>query len=409
MFSSISKYIDSNKKYVIALTKRLVGIPTVNPPGENYEKMVDFLEGECKNIGLTTKRVVVPDRELRRHGIVKGSRRINLIARWNVHSKRTLHVNGHYDIVPPTENWTHDPFKAAIVNGKLYGRGTEDMKGNIACYLFAVRTLRRLNLIPRVNLEFSFTPDEETGGKTGFEWLIKNNFIKADFALGEGFGRDFISYGNKGMVWFEIEVLGKSAHASQPYKGINSFEKLCAIAEELMKLNDSLRKKKTRFGVRDKLDSSPTIVLGGVIKGGTKINIVPDRSVFTVDRRLIPEEDVKTAKNEVFDLLRRLSNRDKDLKFKVKILACERPVIVNKDEPVCQALGYAIHKVLKRKARFAIMPGGTDIRFFIKRKVPAVGYSVLGDDRAHADDEFIYLDSLYETTKVFSVFFMTLR
>ncbi|MBM3254180.1 MAG: ArgE/DapE family deacylase, partial [Candidatus Omnitrophica bacterium] len=303
----------------------------------------------------------------------------------------------------------YKPFKPVVKKDKLFGRGTEDMKATIASYIFAVKALKQLGIKPYINLEFSFTPDEETGGKAGLEWLLKNGFIKADFALGEGFGGDFISYGNKGMVWFEIEVLGKSCHASQPYRGINSFEELHKVAEELIRFKKNLSTKKTRFGIKDRLDSSPTIVLGGVLSGGKKINIVPDKSTFTIDRRLIPEESVEMAKKEIFGILENLKKRDKNLRFRVKIITSEKPVIVDENESVCRILAYSIQRVLKRKARFAVMPGGTDMRFLIKKGIPAVGYSVLGDDRAHSDDEFVYIKSLIDTTKVFAIFFMRLR
>ncbi|MBM3253496.1 MAG: hypothetical protein FJZ16_04515, partial [Candidatus Omnitrophica bacterium] len=106
MLDKIFRFIDANKKYVIELTKRLVSIPTVNPPGENYERIVDLLEKTCEEIGLKTKRIRVPDNKLKKYGISKGSKRISLVARWDVGSKKTLHINGHYDVVPSTENWT---------------------------------------------------------------------------------------------------------------------------------------------------------------------------------------------------------------------------------------------------------------------------------------------------------------
>ncbi len=409
MADRIFKFIDSNKKYVIELTKHLVSIPTVNPPGENYERIVAFLEKTCREIGLETKRITIPMGELKKYGVSSGSKRISLIARWNTTSKKTLHINGHYDVVPSTENWTYAPFKPFIKKNRLFGRGTEDMKATIASSIFAVKTLKQLSIKPNINLEFSFTPDEETGGKTGLEWLIRNNFIKPDFAIGEGFGGDFVSCGNKGMVWFEVEVLGKSAHASQPYKGINSFEKLHKVTSELLKLKAVLRKRKTKFGVKDKRDSLPSLVLGGVVSGGKKINIVPDKSILTIDRRLIPEENLQTSKKEILNIFERLKKADKDLRLNAKVITSEKPVMVDKDEPICRALAYAIKRVFKRRARFAIMPGGTDMRFFIKRNIPAVGYSVLGEDRAHADDEFVYINSLLNTTKVFATFFITLK
>ncbi|MDD5747042.1 MAG: M20/M25/M40 family metallo-hydrolase, partial [Candidatus Omnitrophica bacterium] len=206
--NEINAYIDKHGQQVIALTKALVDIPTVNPPGQRYEQLVDLLESRCKAVGLETRRYVVPRREWKKLGIHGGSSRINLVARWNAGRKKTLHINGHYDVVPATASWTTDPFKAVVRDGKLFGRGSEDMKANIACALSAVAALKKLQIMPAVNVELSFTPDEETGGEAGLAYLVKKNLVKADYALGEGCEGDYVAIGNKGMLWLEVEVCG---------------------------------------------------------------------------------------------------------------------------------------------------------------------------------------------------------
>ena len=123
----ISNYIDKRRSHIINLTKRLVEIPTVNPPGENYERLVEVLERELRSIGLPIKRIITPKTVLKKHGIKVGSPRINLIADWKTGSKKTLHISGHYDVVPATGKWKSPPFKPVLKNDKLYGRGSEDM------------------------------------------------------------------------------------------------------------------------------------------------------------------------------------------------------------------------------------------------------------------------------------------
>ena len=125
---TILNAVQREKNNIVKLAKKLIDIPTVNPPGLNYEEFVDFLEQECQKSGLKTQRYTVAQTALKKFGISGGSKRINLIARWNRKSNKTLHINSHYDVVPATGNWQTNPFQAVVNNGKLFGRGSEDMK-----------------------------------------------------------------------------------------------------------------------------------------------------------------------------------------------------------------------------------------------------------------------------------------
>ncbi|MBI4844979.1 MAG: ArgE/DapE family deacylase [Candidatus Omnitrophica bacterium] len=395
--------IDKQKSNIIRLAEQLVNIPTINPPGINYVRIIDFLEKECKKAGLLTKRYQVPAVELRKMGVSEGDSRISLVARWNNNSNKTLHINAHYDVVPATAHWKTDPFKAVVKAGKLFGRGSEDMKANIACMIYAVAVLKQLKITPPLNLELSFTPDEETGGRPGLAYLLKKGFVKADYALGEGCDGDYVAVGNKGMLWFEVEVYGKSVHASIPQRGENAFDNMLAVVEQLKKLHKVLKARKTRFNTRDKADAYSTMVIGGKAVGGKKINIVPDRFLFSIDRRLNPEENIRGAKKEIERIVALAKKKNKKLKIKVTIATQDEPVISPRDEHFNEVFSCAVSKVLNKKIKTAIMPGGNDLRFFVQRGVPSLGYSVRGRERAHADDEFVFCRSIIETTKIFAL------
>lgn len=408
VLEGILKYIDSNKQELVEFTKELVSVPTVNPPGDNYENVVSLIENKCKEINLETKRFLVPKKELRILGVVGGSPRINLLAQWHTSSEKTLHINGHYDVVPATSNWHTPAFKPTIKNGRLYGRGTEDMKGDIACMLFAVEAIKKSGLIPCVNVQMSFTPDEETGGGSGLGYLVRRGLIKADFALGEGYGGDFVSIGNKGILWMEIEVLGKSSHASRPYKGINAFDKMVSLSYQFNRLKKKVEARHTRYYTKYSIDSFATFVMGGLSHGGNKTNTVPDKTVFSIDRRILPEETLCAARREILKVIRQAKLKDKNLRLKLKVTAQEEPAISTQGSLISKAASVAIKEVTGKKAHFAIMPGGTDLRYFIWRGIPSIGYSVLGGERWHGDDEFVYIDSLINTAKIYAVTIMEL-
>jgi succinyl-diaminopimelate desuccinylase len=404
----VFEYIDKNKARLIELTKKLVAIPTVNPPGVNYERMVCLLEAYCKKLGLKTKRIVTPVSVLKEHGVKGGSKRINLIANWDVNAHKTLHINSHYDVVPATSSWRTNPFAATIKGNRIYGRGTEDMKANIAVALTAIEALKKNNVAPLCNIELSFTPDEETGGRTGFGYIVKRNIVKPDYAISEGYNNRFISYGNKGLVWFKIDIKGKACHSSEPDKGINAFEKMVDIANSLIRLNKKIIKRKTMFKVKDPQSRVSTMVLGGEISGGVKANIVPDSCTFMIDRRFLPEEGLDEVKREIANTVKKLQDKDKDLDVKVSVMGEEESVVSDESSILFKNFSQSIKRVLGVQAQCALMAGATDIRFLIRKGIPCLGYSVDGGHSAHSDREFVYIKSLVDTTKIFADIMMRL-
>ena len=403
MENKLLKYIKCNKKYAVNLVSRLIEIPTVNPPGENYEEMIYFLEKECKKLGLSARKYVTPKNVLDKFGVKDGSKRISLVADLNVGANKTFHINSHYDVVPVTDKWKTDPFKAVIKGNKVYGRGSEDMKGNIASVLSALKALKDCGIKPKINLQLSFTPDEEIGGRTGLGYLVEKGFVKADYAMSEGYSGNYISMGNKGVLWAEVEVIGRSAHGSMPHKGVNSFERMSAIVNEFEKLKSNILKRKTRYNMRDAVSKKPSFVMGGFLEGGIKVNVVPGMTKFSIDRRLIPEENIEIAKKEIEDVIKKFNAGYKDSKVNVRFVSQGRPAISRKDNVFFKIAADSIESITGKKANFSVMPGATDMRYFMWKGIPALGYSASGGEKWHSDDEFVCIDSLIDTAKVFAL------
>ncbi|MDP2980617.1 MAG: M20 family metallopeptidase [Candidatus Omnitrophota bacterium] len=403
MENKLGGYLEANRERVVGLLSKLIEVPTVNPPGENYEEMVCFLEKECKKLGLSARKYVTPKNVLDKFGVKGGSRRISLVADLNVGANKTFHINSHYDVVPVTDKWKTDPFKAVIKGNKVYGRGSEDMKANIAGVLFALKALRCCGIKPKINLQLSFTPDEEIGGRTGLGYLVEKGFVKADYAMSEGYSGNYISMGNKGVLWAEVEVIGKSAHGSMPHKGINSFERMNAVVNELEKLKSKILKRKTRYNMRDAISKKPSFVMGGFLEGGVNVNVVPGMTKFSIDRRLIPEENIEIAKKEIEDVIKKFNAGYKDSKVNVKFVSQGSPAISRKDNAFFKIVADSIESITGKKANFSVMPGATDMRYFMWKGIPSLGYSAGGGEKWHSDNEFVCIDSLVDTAKVFAL------
>ena len=146
---------------------------------------------------------------------------------------------------------------------------------------------------------------------TGLGYLVEKGFVEADYAMSEGYSGNYISMGNKGVLWAEVEVMGRSAHGSTPHKGVNSFERMNAIVNELGKLKSKILKRKTRYNMRDTISKKPSFVMGGFLEGGVKVNVIPGMTKFSIDRRLIPEENIEIAKKEIEGVIKKFNARYK--------------------------------------------------------------------------------------------------
>lgn len=399
----LSRAIERLKPDMVDFLKRYVAIGTVNPPGENYLTCVRFLEGRLKKLGLKTKIVCVPKKaQAKLAPGLDDYPRYGLIARWDVGARKTLHYTGHYDVVPPTSGWHSDPFKPFVKGKKLFGRGSSDMKASGSAIIHVVNAMQTCAVVPPWNIELSFTPDEETGGRAGLGYLVKSKAIKPDAAvLCEGGSGDNICYAHRGVLWLDITVLGKPGHASNPKNGINALEKACFLIGELKKLERVYAKRTSSF-MAAKFARRPTLMIGGVSGGGGKTNTIPDRFHFTIDRRLLPEEKLSKVKAEIMAVIRSAQAKDKKLKVKVAYPLHVEPGWTDPSEPICRVALEAHRAVTRRRGRFQMTGGFTDMHWLTNDgKVPTVGFGVQGGG-AHADDEYALIPSMVEAAKVYA-------
>jgi len=312
-------------------------------------------------------------------------------------------LTGHYDVVPPTSGWKTDPFKPVIRGNRIYARGANDMKGSNAAAIFAVQAMMNAGVTPPWNIEFSFTADEETGGELGLGYLVKAGKIKPDAAIVlEGAGGATIGYAHKGVLWLEVTVIGKSSHACVPGNGVNALEMACRLIDEFGPLRAAYRKRRTAYRMAKDVYKQPTFVIGGILGGGSgKVNTVPDRFHFSIDRRISPEEKVAEAKGEIMSVIRRAKQKHRHLKVKVKQLLHVPPGWIDPDHEFCKTAQAACRAVTGKPTRLRMTPGFTDMHWLSQdAKVPTILYGAGGGGGAHADQEHTIIPAMLKGARV---------
>ena len=407
----VYRTIEQGRGRLCKLLKEFVAVDTTNPPGRHYAEMVDLLKKRCEEFGLQTTFSTVPASETL--CVVPHAHtypRLNLIARWDIGAEKTIHFNAHYDVVPASGNWRFPPFAPEIEDEWLYGRGADDMKDSIAALLFAISAIRENNFRPAFNIECSFTCDEEIGGKLGAGFIVRNQMVQADYVVNcEGGSLLNVGVGHNGVIWMDVTVHGASAHASQPEKGVNAFEKMVSLVSALQRLKERLAPPNRVFETDSGQQRRPTISIGGIFHGteGDKVNTVPARATFSIDRRVIPSENPIGVEQEIREVIKEICTADSELRVDVNTTLSIAPCVVDAEHPFVQAFGEAVQAVRKQPARFSTTSGFTDLHYFVvDGSLPGVGYGVDGES-AHGVDERVSIPDLISVAKIYATLMMT--
>lgn len=403
-----NSFLDATEPEICGFLKDLIRINTSNPPGKNYLECVQFLEARIQELGMETRIHRVPDDVLL--PTVPDCRefpRYSVFGRWEVGAEKTVHFNAHYDVVPAGEGWSSPPFDPEVRDGWLYGRGANDMKGSIASLLHAIEAIQKCEQTPKVNIDIAFVPDEETNSLMGTGYIVEQNLVNADYAVVcEGGGKNMLGCGHNGVLWMEVTVRGKSAHASRPHLGVNAFEKAAALCLEFEKYKDKQRLHVFTAPGGEKLTSPLT--LGGEIwtGSGNKINTIPNQVSFTIDRRILPDEDIDEVEHEMRLFLRDCAKRVPDLAIEVHKISSRKASVVPEDHSLPQSFLESV-KEHRPNAHFGMTSGFTDMSFYANEAgIPCIGYGVQGK-YTHGIDECVSIEDLLTTAKIYAHFLTT--
>ena len=408
--------IDARRDDLVALTRDLIAIPTVNPPGRRYREICDYLEARLKPSGFACEMV-------RAVGTPGDSERY---PRWNVVARReggaageTVHFNSHIDVVEVGHDWTVDPFGGEVRDGRVYGRGACDMKGGLAASIVAAEAFLAVRPDFAGAIEISGTADEESGGYGGVAYLAENGWFSPErvqhVIIPEPLNKDRICLGHRGVWWAEIETKGRIAHGSMPFLGDSAIRHMGAVLEEMERwLWPHLATKRTAMPVVPEGARQSTLNINSIHGGeaepeegftGFPSPNVADRCRIVIDRRFLIEEDLGAVKGEVLGMLERIAATRPGFSFEVRDLHEVIPTMADRDAPVVRTVAGAIGRVLGRAPDYVVSPGTYDQKHIDRigklKNCIAYGPGIL--DLAHQPDEWVGIDDMADSAKVMAL------
>jgi acetylornithine deacetylase/succinyl-diaminopimelate desuccinylase-like protein len=310
-------------------------------------------------------------------------------------------MNGHIDIGPIGEGWTKDPLIGEVEDGKIYGRGTADMKSGIAAMVCAAEAVIASGMKRRGDLSLTFVADESSGGHKGSGYLVSRANIKADAGVVCEPSGGHIGIAHRGTVWMSVEVIGKSGQAMMPTSGVNAIscaaKVIAALDRELPAVLEE---------IRHPLLPGPCFSFG-TISGGVKTNVIADRCVFTLDRRTVPGEGTEEVMEQVRTIAERAllgTGAQVFVKAEMVVEASE----VSSDLPIIDECKRALAKIVDMEPILGGGGGFTDAHWFTNDLgIPTVifgpWYLHFGEESiSDIPDEYNFVEDIVTGTHVYA-------
>ncbi|MCH8238405.1 MAG: M20/M25/M40 family metallo-hydrolase [Proteobacteria bacterium] len=369
----------------------LVKTPSPNPPGDT-DAVTELAIKALKDLGLGVERHPAAPRSGGEASDAPGAPSVtNLVVRHEFASGPVVALVAHGDTGPATDDWTKDPFGAEIQDGVLYGLGVLS-KADIAVYAHALVALRdaRPDLSGTVELHVTF--DGMAEGVRGPKWLLDNGIVNPDYALASGLAYG-IGTSSMGDLRLEVEVEAKAP-------GADALEAAGGVLNALYELRGSYGEIQSDTpGI-----GSPTLVIGE-IEGGSRVNQAPEKVMFRLDRRLIPEEDPKAVEAGLTNLIAITASRFDGIVCRIRRLRLWPPM---KPGPGTDKLSGTLERQAAEVMGGPIwvygVPFDANSRHYAALDIPTVLYgagpATMADAHAGEADERLVLDDLRKATEI---------
>ena len=385
-----------NPDELVCLTRDLVRIDSVIRPetGNTEAGVVRFIsEWIRRELGVEPLiEEVVPGRE-------------NIIVTIDSgQSGPCLMLEGHTDVVSEgnPDSWRHDPFSAAIEDGKIYGRGACDMKAGLAVNLLAVKTLIRSGIPFKGKIRLGLVCDEEEMMQGILHYIRNGHADDVDACLVSEPEENMLCLSMKGALRAIVRVKGKMSHGAMPLTGINPTPRMARI---ILAFEAYETDQKDRYG-RDEFLGWPsvtfTVVQSPPEGEPAQLNVMPAESVAYVDIRTIPGQDHQTVKRELQETLDRLAGADPDFHARIEFIADKPVVSIEKDEPIVRVTARAYRDITGKAPVYGGVPGATDGTFLRALKgIPCLVNGPGPRHLPHQTDEYVKIEELVESLRIY--------
>ena len=365
----------------IKILTDLIAFKTIS--GENNSPLIDYCDNILNSLGAESFRTYDDEKK-----------RVNLFSTLkskNGNGKNPIILSGHTDVVPVSKGWSSDPFVGTIKDDKLYGRGSCDMKGFIACLLAYAPILSNSNLDR--NIHFSFTFDEETACKGApilIKELKKRGITNGICIVGEPTNMKIID-SHKGCYEYTTYFEGLAGHSSQPHKGVSAVEYAARYVNKLIELRKILIERKPKDSIFDPPYS--TLQIGGIF-GGIAHNVIADKCYVNWETRAVVEEDAIFLNSELDKftnetLIPEMKKVYPDSSIKKEIIGEIIGFNRVKSSEACEL----VSNITGDNSR-AVVSFGTEAGLFQEIGISTVVCGPGSIEQAHKVDEFIKLEEL---------------
>ena len=370
----------------IKILTDLIGFKTIS--GEDNSPLIDYCDNILNSLGAESFRTYDDEKK-----------RVNLFSSFkakNSNGKKPLILSGHTDVVPVSKGWSADPFVATIKNDKLYGRGSCDMKGFIACVLAYAPIFSNSNLDR--DIHFSFTFDEETaclGAPILINELKKRGINNGICIIGEPTNMKIID-AHKGCYEYTTYFEGLAGHSSEPHKGVSAVEYASRYVNKLIELRQKLKEREPKDSIFDPPYS--TLQIGGIF-GGIAHNVIADKCHINWETRPVVKEDgiflnseIDKYANEI--LLPEMKKIFPDSSINKKIIGEVIGFDREKDSKACEFVSNITGDNSREVVSF-----GTEAGLFQEIGISTVVCGPGSIQQAHKIDEFIELNEIKKCLK----------
>lgn len=399
------QYADEHREELIRLVSELIQIKSENPTGTQRD-VIDYVEAFLKEAGIDFKETGCnPDYPC-------------IVAGFGSEMGFSMVINGHVDVVPAGDlkQWDFDPFSGEITDTQILGRGTSDMKAGVAGVLFALSLFAKKHVPIKGNIRLHIVSDEESGGQFGTRWLCANGYADhADACLvAEPTTMNTIEIGQKGGLLLILKSFGKSAHGSLGnFKGENAILKLSRVLSNISMLTEieghftdrqqkplqdsrMLAERENNIpGLGRVIDHVSTNV--GLIKGGTRHNMVPDYCEATVDVRL----PIGVSKEEIEEALAHMMEVSKVTGVEYELHYKSEANVTDHEAPIVLAFKKNAEALLGKEVIPAYQWASSDARDYRKMGIPTIQFGPSNTVGIHSYNETVQIEDVITAAKTY--------